>query len=877
MIAFSGSTHVNYSRCGRNLDTIGVIGCLMKVTLPIVHYPQPVHVCVTNSSIRMRTLCLLLLVACVNASLLNWEKVRKLKKTLSKLEAHLDVDRLMAIRNRLASHLKVPKLNPQQQTLLDQKLKSIRPAKLAKSDTITEVNEESGLSEILYQGDIVLTEEQAEELIQEQSEERERRQAYVPKSYKWPNNRLYFSFYPNTSAATKAIARKGAKFWHDNTCIDMIEKSSANARVAIYEGTGCSSNLGHLNRLQNLSLNNPGCTMYWKASHELAHALGLHHVQTRYDRDNYLKVDVKNIPEDKLHNFAKTEKSEFSTYNIPYDFGSRMHYGAYDFAKDSSMPSMIPNDKNYLHSMGSPFMSFYDILLMNTHYGCLEKCKSVSSAAKCKNGGYPNPRDCSKCICPRGYGGVLCNERPQASSCGRTETALNKKKEFKLAALGSAYTTVQDDFMECFYWIKNPEKKTVKLTIKGLKVGYVNVACNYGGIEIKSQKNQLMSGYRFCDSNENKGKVISSTSSIIPIIAYSRYRSTEFEVEYYTECKSGSPVSHAKCKNDGYPNPDCSKCICPHGYDGVSCNERPQARSCGRTETALNKKKEFKLAALGSAYTTVQNDFMECYYWIMNPEKKTVKVTIKGLAVGRVDDACTYGGIEIKSLENQLWNGYKICDPKRIGLVISSSNSIIPIIAYSRYRSTEFEVEYYTECKSGSPVSHAKCKNDGYPNPDCSKCICPHGYDGVSCNERPQARSCGRTETALNKKKTFKLAALGSAYTTVQNKFMECYYWIMNPEKKTVKVTIKGLTVGRVDDACTYGGIEIKSLENQLWNGYKICDPKRIGLVISSSNSIIPIIAYSRYKSTEFEVEYYTGKWWLFPPADLFQIDEFTV
>ncbi|CAJ0595933.1 unnamed protein product [Cylicocyclus nassatus] len=95
----------------------------------------------------------------------------------------------------------------------------------------------------------------------------------------------------------------------------------------------------------------------------------------------------------------------------------------------------------------------------------------------------------------------------------------SKKKTFKLV-MGYDDTTKHDDFKECYYWIKNPEKKTVKLTIKSLKVGSVNVACNYGGIEIKSQKNQLMSGYRFCDSNENKGKVISSSSSIIPVIAY---------------------------------------------------------------------------------------------------------------------------------------------------------------------------------------------------------------------------------------------------------------------------------------------------------------------------------------------------------------------
>lgn len=50
--------------------------------------------------------------------------------------------------------------------------------------------------------------------------------------------------------------------------------------------------------------------------------------------------------------------------------------------------------------------------------------KCASSATQCKNGGFPNPSKCSQCICPWGFGGALCDQRPAASNgsttCGAT-------------------------------------------------------------------------------------------------------------------------------------------------------------------------------------------------------------------------------------------------------------------------------------------------------------------------------------------------------------------------------------------------------------------------------------------------------------------------
>ena len=72
--------------------------------------------------------------------------------------------------------------------------------------------------------------------------------------------------------------------------------------------------------------------------HEFIHSIGAYHVQSRPDRDDYVKINTWNIKSGMEHNFKK--QTDAKTYGIPYDPKSIMHYEYYAFAKNKKIPTI---------------------------------------------------------------------------------------------------------------------------------------------------------------------------------------------------------------------------------------------------------------------------------------------------------------------------------------------------------------------------------------------------------------------------------------------------------------------------------------------------------------------------------------------------------
>ncbi|XP_078369964.1 uncharacterized protein LOC144653747 isoform X2 [Oculina patagonica] len=187
----------------------------------------------------------------------------------------------------------------------------------------------------LFEGDMILSKEQIKKAEAGEDIDSSRKRGSSGLRL-WPNGVVPYAIDSRLAGDSRAAAAitAGMDEWTTKTCIRFKRRTSEQAYINFVFGDGCSSFVGRQgSRPQNINLGR-GCWTRGIVAHEIGHAVGFYHEQSRPDRDTYITVLAQNIQDGLENNFRKYSRSTIDSLGTKYDYRSLMHYGSRAFSKN---------------------------------------------------------------------------------------------------------------------------------------------------------------------------------------------------------------------------------------------------------------------------------------------------------------------------------------------------------------------------------------------------------------------------------------------------------------------------------------------------------------------------------------------------------------
>lgn len=166
-----------------------------------------------------------------------------------------------------------------------------------------------------------------------------------------------------------------AAFLERRTCLKFPNRTTEHDYVFITgDSVGCAAVVGRMGGPQRLRLQphaiETGCFRFFTIVHEFIHALGFHHMQNSFDRDQYIRVNWENVRPESVDSFALRPNTQITHFNVPYDIGSVMGYSRSAFSVNGR-ETMTPIYNPHGRTMGQRSeITPEDLLRINRMYNC---------------------------------------------------------------------------------------------------------------------------------------------------------------------------------------------------------------------------------------------------------------------------------------------------------------------------------------------------------------------------------------------------------------------------------------------------------------------------------------------------------------------------
>ncbi|XP_075984058.1 hatching enzyme 1.2-like [Anticarsia gemmatalis] len=155
-------------------------------------------------------------------------------------------------------------------------------------------------------------------------------------TFRWPKGIIPYTIEPQFNQEQRDTIMKAIADYHRLTCLRFVPYSGQKDYIVIQsKNTGCWSSVGKIGGRQEVNLQSPGCvSKKGTVIHEILHAVGFMHEQSRPERDDYVTVRYYNIKPGAENNFKKADSRHTNDFGVPYDYNSVMHYSEYAFSKN---------------------------------------------------------------------------------------------------------------------------------------------------------------------------------------------------------------------------------------------------------------------------------------------------------------------------------------------------------------------------------------------------------------------------------------------------------------------------------------------------------------------------------------------------------------